>query len=74
MLRKISDIVLAVVVLFPVVVAISAIMAFPVMLLWNGVLPHLFTSPIIKTIDFWTAWGLLILCGLLFKGLGNTSS
>lgn len=49
------------------VVAFGALLALPVKWLWNGVLPNLFATPVIKEIDFWNAWGLLILCGLLFK-------
>lgn len=48
-------------------VALGAILAVPVMLLWNGVMPNLFPPGIVKPIDFWNAWGLMILCGLLFK-------
>ncbi len=40
-------------------------LGFPVMWLWNWLLPALFNVP---TITFWQAVGLLILCHLLFKG------
>lgn len=56
------------------IVVIGALLAVPVMWLWNGVLPNLFATNIIKPIDFWNAWGLLILCGLLFKGTSSSSS
>ncbi len=49
------------------VVVIGALLAVPVMWLWNGVMPNLFAAGVVKQIDFWNAWGLLILCGLLFK-------
>ena len=49
------------------VVVVGALLALPVMWLWNGVMPNLFVANVVKQIDFWNAWGLLILCGLLFK-------
>lgn len=55
------------------IVVVGAMMAVPVMLLWNGVLPNLFPAGVIKQIDFWNAWGLLILCGLLFKAYTPSS-
>ena len=56
------------------VVVFGAVLALPVMWLWNGVLPNLFATAVIKPIDFWNAWGLLILCGLLFKGSSSSSN
>jgi hypothetical protein len=56
-----------------VVVLFGAVLAFPVMWLWNGVLPNLFAANVTKPINFWDAWGLLILCGLLFKGADISS-
>lgn len=56
------------------IVVFGALLALPVMWLWNGVLPNLFATAVIKPIDFWNAWGLLILCGLLFKGSSSSSS
>lgn len=53
------------------VVAFAAVLALPVQWLWNGVMPNLFVPSVVRQIDFWNAWGLLILCGLLFK---NSSS
>lgn len=55
-------------------VVLSAVLALPVMWLWNGVLPNLFATTPFKPIDFWNAWGLLLLCGLLFKGSCSFSS
>jgi hypothetical protein len=47
------------------VVAIGALFALPVMWLWNEVVVnHLGLT---KALDFWHAWGLLVLCGLLFR-------
>lgn len=56
------------------IVGIGALLALPVMWLWNGVTPNLFAGAVIKPIDFWNAWGLLILCGLLFKGSSSSSN
>jgi hypothetical protein len=43
-----------------------------VMLLWNWLMPDIFG---LKQVDYWQAWGLLILCCILFKGInfGNES-
>jgi hypothetical protein len=45
-------------------VALSALQALPVKWLWNGVCIPLFDLP---AITFMQAWGLSILCGILFK-------
>lgn len=54
------------VVLFGFVVAfiISAAMSLPVMLLWDWLMPQIFGLPEITWLQ---AWGLLFLCGMLFK-------
>lgn len=44
--------------------AISMFCAWPVMLLWNWVCPIIFNLPVIT---FWQSWGLMMLCGFLFK-------
>lgn len=49
------------------VVGTGALLALPVMWLWNGVVLDLFAAGAVRPIGFWGAWGLLILCGLLFK-------
>ena len=46
------------------IVAIGAILAVFVMLLWNWLMPIIFG---LKTITFLQSWGLMILSGLLFK-------
>lgn len=45
-------------------VAISAILALPVMFLWNLVVPQIFSLP---EVTWMQAWALSLLCGLLFK-------
>lgn len=39
-----------------------------VMLLWNWLMPDIFG---LKRLTYWQAWGLLILCTILFKGFGS---
>lgn len=45
-------------------VGLSALMALPVKWLWNGVCVSLFAAP---EVTFLQAWGLSVLCGILFK-------
>lgn len=45
----------------------AALEAWLVMLLWNAVLVTLFPS--LPTLSFWLAWGLMILCNILFKSV-----
>ena len=42
----------------------AALMSLPVMLLWDWLMPGIFG---LRTITWCEAWGLLFLCGLLFK-------
>ena len=51
-----------------VIVAFSLLMAVPVMLLWDWLMPTIFG---LKEVTLFQAWGLSFLCGLLFKN--NTS-
>ena len=44
--------------------------ALPVMLLWNWLTPELFGF---KEINFWQAFGLLVLCGSLFRSSSSSS-
>lgn len=50
--------------IFALVIALSAATAALVMVLWNWVMVSIFGLP---AISFWLAWGLMILCGILFK-------
>ena len=47
-----------------IVAAIAALLALPVMLLWDAVMPELFG---LKEITFFQALWLTLLCGFLFK-------
>ena len=42
-----------------------------VMLLWNWLMPEIFG---LKHVTYWQAWGLLILCHILFKSFGSGHS
>ena len=43
---------------------VAALMSLPVMLLWDWLMPTIFG---LGEITWFQAWGLLFLCGLLFK-------
>lgn len=49
-----------------VMVAALAALGWVVMLLWNAVMPALFTG--VRIIDYWHAMGLLVLSRVLFGG------
>lgn len=53
------------------IVLIGLLLGFPVMLLWNVLMPAIFGLP---TISFWQALGLNILSGIFFKSSTSTSS
>ena len=52
------------------VVALSAFMSLPVMLLWDWLMPTLFG---LTTITWFQAWGLMFLFSLLFKSHTTTT-
>ncbi len=45
-----------------------ALFGWVVMLLWNWLMPMIFG---LKTLTYWQAWGLLVLCSILFKNPGG---
>lgn len=47
------------------IIVVGLVMSLPIMLLWNGCLVA--AIPGIKAIGWIQAWGLMILCSLLFK-------
>jgi len=51
------------------IVLLSFLMSWPVYMLWNGALVGAVDG--VHNIDWMTAWGISLLCGLLFKS--NTS-
>jgi len=49
----------------------AMLLAFPTMWLWNWLCPELFHLPYIV---FWQAFGLNMLCGILFKSSSSYST
>jgi len=49
---------------------IGLVLAFPVLYLWNWVIPGLFNGAL-GQLTYWKAWGLIVLLGILF---GNSAS
>lgn len=52
------------------IVFVGLLFSLPVMWLWNAALVP--AIPGIKTIGWFQAWGILILCGFLFKPMTNS--
>jgi hypothetical protein len=50
---------------------LMAFFGWVVMALWNWLMPDIFG---LKRIGYWQAWGLLVLCKILFRGGGSGSS
>ena len=55
-----------------VIVVLGLILSLPVMWLWNACLVA--AIPGIKEIGWLQAWGIMILCGLLFKNTSSSSN
>lgn len=53
-----------------VILVMSLLFAFPIMWLWNWLMPVIFG--LIK-ITFWQALGVNLLCGILFKNINSIS-
>ena len=51
--------------------AFGLFLAIFVYLLWNWLMPLLFGLP---EVTYWQAWGLLVLCGMLFKSDTTTNT
>ncbi len=52
------------------IAVMALVMAIPTLLLWNWLMPPIFSLP---TISFWQALGINILAGLLFKNYSATT-
>ena len=52
-------------------VFVSFLLSWPVMMLWNGCLVGAVAG--VSQIDWMTAWGISLLCGLLFKPSTSSS-
>ncbi len=65
---------MAAILLLPAIVAlyfvVALIFAVPTMLLWDWLMPHLFN---LREITLFQAWGLNLLCALLFKSTAASS-
>lgn len=62
---------LAVILSIALAFGLGALKAAIVMWLWNGILVALFGLP---TLTFWVAWGIMILCSMLFKGCAHITT
>lgn len=60
----------AAIVLVVIIAVISALIAWPVQILWNSCLVGAVSG--VHAIGFLEAWGISLLCGLLFKSNGST--
>ncbi|MBN2534360.1 MAG: hypothetical protein JXB88_15845 [Spirochaetales bacterium] len=47
-------------------IGLLALFGWIVMLLWNWLMPEIFG---LKSLNYWQAWGVLVLCTILFKGM-----
>ena len=61
---------IAVLGIFALILIIDLIFAWPFMVLWNWLMPVIFG---IKTITFWQAYGLMLLCSFLFKSSSTSA-
>lgn len=61
---------IAIFIVIAIAVLLSALFALPVMLLWNWLMPDLFG---LREVGFMQAWGLVLLCVLLFKDVSVSS-
>ncbi len=53
-------------------VLVSFLLSYPVFLLWNGCLVGAVAG--VAEVTWLQAWGLAVLCGILFKSTSSTSS
>jgi len=63
------DVIGGAVVVVLILLLASMLFAFPVMWLWNWLMPDIFG---LTTITLWQAWGLNVLSGFLFKSSNIT--
>jgi len=70
-MNSISDAVATIIVALVLIVVIGLVLAFPVMWLWNACLIPAVSG--VHEIGWIQAWGLLVLCGILFKNSTSSS-
>jgi Sec-independent protein secretion pathway component TatC len=63
-MKKLSELVGAIILIAAFLFALGACFAFPVKWLWNWLMPAIFHLP---TINAWQAWGLNVLSGFWFR-------
>lgn len=64
--------VMMVILVLAIAFGLSCLYAWLGMLLWNWVMPMIWAGAPVMT--FWPMWGLLELCGLLFKSHNTTTT
>lgn len=70
---KVIAIVVAVLGILVLVVALSLLLSWPFMLLWNGCLVGT-VAGVSPLASIWHAWGILILCSFMFKSVSGSKS
>ena len=65
-----SNIVTTIVGLITLVLAVSFLLSWPVMMLWNGCLVGAVDG--VHEVSWLQAWGISVLCGFLFKATAST--
>jgi len=70
---KLGIIVATIVGIIVITFIIAALLAFPVMWLWNGCLVGT-VDGIHPITSFWQAFGIMLLCSFLFKSTGSSKS
>lgn len=68
-MKQVMEILVGMVVIIIVLFFSGLVLAFPIMLLWNWLIPSILNLP---TIGYWQAFGLFYLCGLLFKNISSS--
>lgn len=65
-----SNIIITVVGIIALVLAVSFLLSWPVMMLWNGCLVGAIDG--VHEVSWLQAWGISVLCGFLFKTTVST--
>lgn len=63
----ISELVGKIIIIIAVALLLSFLLSWPVMMLWNGCLVPAVTG--LSEVSWLQAWGISVLCGLLFKNI-----
>lgn len=68
--EQMKDVLFAAIVFVGIIALVGLLVGFPVMWLWNWLMPVIFGLP---TINFYQAFGLYVLCDILFKSSANSN-